>query len=327
MKKIFAVLIVASLGVGVNANAFFFFFTIPRSVTSAMADVLTGSEGENCVGTNVNVGSTIRLSGGNSMTVKSLSGISERCTQPEFPIRAMLSPSNIAASVPSAFTAAPLTAGNSAPTPPSQPQTAFTSSAGIDLPVGWSSSELTADLKSKGFFFSATNRTIDAGLLLNSTRRAGITSLMELSKSRRVAQLANLKDARASDIEELQINGFPAWRFEVTGTGTKGRDFSYLVTLIDTGVEIVDIHAFMLSASYGEHREELRSLASNIKGFSLPVALIEQSSGPTKVFVSPSLSPGLSAASRLTTLRKLLEDGLISNKDFDIKKEEILKSI
>jgi hypothetical protein len=63
---------------------------IPGSVTGAVSDTLTGSEGSNCVGAQARVGDTIRLPGGGRGVVKSLSGTSIRCTQPEYPIRALL---------------------------------------------------------------------------------------------------------------------------------------------------------------------------------------------------------------------------------------------
>jgi hypothetical protein len=66
------------------------FIFIPGSVTAAVSDSITGAEGSNCVGVNAKVGDKIRLPGGGVGTVKSLSGTSMRCTQPELPIRALL---------------------------------------------------------------------------------------------------------------------------------------------------------------------------------------------------------------------------------------------
>lgn len=79
--------------VSTNANAWFFFF-LPGSVTGAITDAVTGSEGSNCVGENAKVGDVISLPGGVQGTIKSLSGTSVRCTQPEFPIRALIDASN-----------------------------------------------------------------------------------------------------------------------------------------------------------------------------------------------------------------------------------------
>lgn len=67
-----------------------FFIFIPGSVTSAISDSITGSEGENCVGAKARVGDFVRTPGGGSARIESLSGTSMRCNNPEMPIRAKL---------------------------------------------------------------------------------------------------------------------------------------------------------------------------------------------------------------------------------------------
>lgn len=66
------------------------FVFIPGGVISAVSDSITGAEGSHCVGANAKVGDTQRLPGGSIGTIKSLSGTSVRCTNPELPIRALL---------------------------------------------------------------------------------------------------------------------------------------------------------------------------------------------------------------------------------------------
>jgi hypothetical protein len=73
-----------------TAHAWFFFF-VPGEVTSAIADKLTGSEGEHCIGTANAVGDRISV-GGAVFIVKSTSGTSSRCTNTAHPIRARLEP-------------------------------------------------------------------------------------------------------------------------------------------------------------------------------------------------------------------------------------------
>src|ERR1700693_5644125 len=157
MKKLMAVMICLSAFASTNANAWFFFF-LPGSVTSAISDAVTGSEGSNCVGPNAKIGDNIRPPNSSVMTIKTLSGTSSRCTQPEFPIRALLEPST---------------------TPTSGAAPAFTSKAGIDLPDGWAPIPVTDQLKARGYFFQAVNRTIDAGLLMSSGKREGVTDMLE----------------------------------------------------------------------------------------------------------------------------------------------------
>lgn len=66
------------------------FVFIPGSVTGAISDSLTGAEGSHCVPEFSKVGDKIRLPGGGVGIIKSLSGTSVRCTQPQMPIRALL---------------------------------------------------------------------------------------------------------------------------------------------------------------------------------------------------------------------------------------------
>lgn len=66
------------------------FVFIPGSAIGAVSDSFTGAEGSHCVGANAKIGDAIRLPGGGRATVKSLSGTSVRCTNPEMPIRALL---------------------------------------------------------------------------------------------------------------------------------------------------------------------------------------------------------------------------------------------
>ena len=66
-------------------GCFWFFIWTP-----GMSDLVTGSEGEHCVGTAAKVGSQIRLSDGRMATVESLSGTSTRCRDEKMPIRAKL---------------------------------------------------------------------------------------------------------------------------------------------------------------------------------------------------------------------------------------------
>lgn len=68
-----------------------FFVYIPGSVTSALSDSITGTEGNNCVGAAAKVGDRVRTPGGGWATVKTLSGTSMRCADPAMPIRALLS--------------------------------------------------------------------------------------------------------------------------------------------------------------------------------------------------------------------------------------------
>ena len=65
------------------------FIYIPGSAVSSVSDSFTGAEGDHCVREASQVGDRIRAAG-KVGTIKSLSGTSSRCKNPEFPIRARL---------------------------------------------------------------------------------------------------------------------------------------------------------------------------------------------------------------------------------------------
>lgn len=66
------------------------FLYVPGSAVSAISDTFTGAEGNNCVGPNTKVGDRISVPGMKTATVKTLSGTSVRCTDPTYPVRALL---------------------------------------------------------------------------------------------------------------------------------------------------------------------------------------------------------------------------------------------
>lgn len=137
MKRILSFMILLLTLASTNANAWFFF--IPGSVTSAIADSITGDKGEHCVGSSTKVGDTIRLPDGSYGKVKYLStSESSRCTN-KLPIRALLDVTN--SSPPTASTpAATNKTGIDPPTPVTQ----------IPLPDDTLGDPVTPDVMSDG---------------------------------------------------------------------------------------------------------------------------------------------------------------------------------
>ena len=63
---------------------------IPGIMIDAASDAITGAEGSSCVVAAAKVGDRVHIPSMKPATVKSLSGTSIRCKQPEYPIRALL---------------------------------------------------------------------------------------------------------------------------------------------------------------------------------------------------------------------------------------------
>jgi hypothetical protein len=223
-----------------------FFIFIPGSWISGASDALTGSEGANCVGANAKVGDKVRLPGGGVGTIKSLSGTSVRCTNPELPIRALLE-------FPDDKT-----------TPP--PPTPYATRLGLTLPAGWEQKALTQPMIIGNGVLYAINRTTDTGVLLSASKREGITDLMEFAITRRANQANRLTDPQQSEVLQTQISGRNAFRFDVTGTLKSGQKITFMVTIIEGATEIASLNTWTTAANFERQKEAMGLLAENITG-------------------------------------------------------------
>lgn len=66
------------------------FVFIPGSLLQKASDGITGAEGDHCVAATAKVGDRMGLPNGGMGEIKSLSGTSVRCTDPNKPIRARI---------------------------------------------------------------------------------------------------------------------------------------------------------------------------------------------------------------------------------------------
>lgn len=322
-------LLVALLLASVPARAWFFFF-IPGKAIDAIGDAITGSEGSNCVGPNAKVGDLIRLNNGTMGKVKSLSGTSSRCTQPEHPIRALIEATNETA-----------------------PSAAVDTRIGINLPDGWESKDLTDQQRASGMVFNALNRTLDVGMNMFVAKRQGITDMVAYTNTRMANQAGRLTDAAKSEIQPITINGLPAWRFNVVGQFRSNR-YAYLVTVIDANPEIILLNTWTTEAAFDVQRPTMEKIAEGLKGFTpaaQPPTTTAQAPAPAPVdavpspavstppvapapttVASPTPAPGTNpvvapAAQRLRELSTMLKEGLITQQDYDERKKRILDSL
>lgn len=83
----------------ISTAAFIFFISvslsgclifIPGSVVGAVTDAITGDEGAHCVPATAYVGQRVNMPYGGSGVIKSISGKSLRCQDPEKPHRALI---------------------------------------------------------------------------------------------------------------------------------------------------------------------------------------------------------------------------------------------
>lgn len=86
MKRI---TLIAALAATTQLAGCWFVF-IPGSLIQKASDGITGAEGEHCVNSAAKVGDRVAMPYGGSGEIKSLSGTSVRCTDPQRPIRARI---------------------------------------------------------------------------------------------------------------------------------------------------------------------------------------------------------------------------------------------
>jgi len=306
-----------------SAQAWFFFF-LPGSATGAISDAITGSKGNNCVGSTVKVGDTIRLTDGSTGIVKSLSGTSSRCTNSEFPIRALLVPS---------------TEPNAGVTP------AFHSNAGIELSEDWEVQTVTDQMKSNHIFFTAFNRKNDVGLQLAAVKPVGNIDMMNYVERTRTRQANGLVDGRPTEIEQTRVLGMPAWRFEVTGGAPRNPKIrlTFMDTMIDSGTEVLLVTTYASAENFPKQKAMLIGLTDGVRGLTAsppPVGATQQAplaipnppvvtTPPSPAAAAPAQTPESqgSISTRLEVLNKLYKDGLITEKNFESKKQEILRGL
>ena len=63
---------------------------IPGTVIGGVSDLVTGDRGFHCITSSSKVGDSINLTSGGSLVVQSISGKSRRCSNDQYPIRALL---------------------------------------------------------------------------------------------------------------------------------------------------------------------------------------------------------------------------------------------
>jgi len=307
--------------VAFNAHAWFFVW-IP---TGKIADALSGAEGENCVSASAKVGDKTTLPNGGAGEIKSLSGTSSRCTNPELPIRALIVPI----------------------VPPE-----VTSEARIDIPDGWEQRTVADNLKVAGVILHLHNKTTDSALLLSVTKREGITDINSFITARKAALIGRLDNSNESPTINLSVNAIPAWRYEITGNAKSGSKMAlkYMQTFYEGSNEIISINIWTSLANFDNQKNEFIKIANSLTGLS-PPNLTKKEVNPVPVTTTTS-SPSLSSKStnpnsqspafvstdpkkddlpnpvkRLDDLNNLLQKGLITQKEYDTKKAEILKSL
>ena len=244
LPLIIALLLCAALSAYARGGGHVTYYYFTQTRTTAV--VKTEQYGEDCVRATAKVGDSITRSNGYIWSVITLLGASPRCTQPEFPIRAYLLPLTGASCVGA---------------------TPFNAHAGIALPDGWVPAAFTCKTTAADYFFRARNDSTGSGLLISDFENKLGDNLMNYVKYLRNLQMRPLTDPHATDIEQLQINGKPAFRFEVQGLAQPGNfNSTYVVTIINNGHELIVLKAYAQTDKMKSERAILQQLAFDLGG-------------------------------------------------------------
>lgn len=307
MKRLATVTLVCLLAfASSSANAWFFFwFPIPTGGSGATSD-------NTCVAETAKEGDTMNSTNGNIAKVVKLSGTSSRCKEPAMPILATVD-----------YTSA----------------VTFTSKAGIELPDKFKPMGLTERQKFfDGILLKA--KTDDGKLFIqvSAGKRSVVSSMPEFVKKWK-AGLKNFDDPTFSETEELSADGFPMWRFEQKGKlkNLFGTRMTILHTVIEAKDEYLIIQAWGYDNEYPEEVETFKKLPFAIKGLTppMPLAIIEKPNQAEHVSeVADTVLPTHQSppaenpiARRLRELGELRKQGLITEKEYNKKRQAILSEM
>jgi hypothetical protein len=137
----------------------------------------------------------------------------------------------------------------------------------ILLPPGFELKAIPDNLKSVGAKFDATNRTLDIGMVVIPQSHAGVTDIMALASTRRANQADRLKDATFTDVTAVEVGGFKAARYTVTGFSNNVK-ITYVTTLIEGRDQIVVVSAWAGATNAQQQMTVLESLAATVSGIS-----------------------------------------------------------
>ena len=89
---------------------------------------------------------------------------------------------------------------------------------------------------------------------------------MAFAIGRRGGQASRLADATMTQVSQLQINGKPALRYEVTGTAKNGTRITYLTTVIEGATEIAFLNTWTSTANFEYQKEAMGRLSQAVQG-------------------------------------------------------------
>ncbi|MDR3483208.1 MAG: SHOCT domain-containing protein [Burkholderiaceae bacterium] len=348
MRHLAIVLIVAGLTFSNTAYAFFFFF-IPGSAARSIADSITGAKGNICVKEGTQVGQILSSGNGNTAKVLSLSGTSSICPNPAQPIRAELEftynfSSKAGIDLSDDFKPSTLT--------------------DLEMFNGLLLKAISKNTKNHGIQISATTKkaNLDIETMANNLERVSLNNqkLKDVSSARSEKLTINGMPAVRFEISGT-LSGIFGQRVTYQYTVIEG-DKEVVVVNVYAPVDYMELNRSELQ-KIAEQVSGLHSTegvastqvapvspppvassrtdstqSASVPGEPNPIARDQSPPSPisTSSVSSTSSTPRVavvpedktvSVKQRLQTLNTLLKDGLITQSEFNAKKQEILNGL
>lgn len=145
---------------------------------------------------------------------------------------------------------------------------ADTSKINIELSAEWERKPLTEAMAAGGGSVYATNKGLDAGVLVSVAKREGVADLMAYVFSRRSKAESILLNGQSTDIAIKDVNGRQTFRYEVSGFIKGGMKITYLQTIIVGADNLIMVNTWTKAADYVARKPMLEPLATKVTGIS-----------------------------------------------------------
>lgn len=136
----------------------------------------------------------------------------------------------------------------------------------LTLPSGWVEKPLSAELKNAGAEFLAMNNSIQSAVRYWTLDKVALVNIPAYIKKLPTIIASDLNGSSIGSIEELEVNGNKAYRFEVTGSPkNQTTPITFLITLVEGSKYLVRTDALIAAKDYSDFKDHLGKLAYGLK--------------------------------------------------------------
>jgi hypothetical protein len=146
------------------------------------------------------------------------------------------------------------------------PQQTMASNAKIDVPDSWQERPLSDLQKAGGTMLYMVDEQTHSGVTVATRPRNDVSDADTFAASRVTSQLKKMTDASATPLTKLEVNGMPAWRYEITGRSKTGIALTFITTMYLGDEEIIVTSVWTRADQFQAERPVLASIADSLSG-------------------------------------------------------------